>query len=149
MCRDAFYGVSRARSASKMRYRVSRGAMMIHFVTNNSINNLPELISQTIAGGATHIQLRNKNCDKVILFTIGKKLLTITRPKKIPLIINDHIDLALALDADGVHIGQTDLPYSIARKLLGKNKIIGLSIQTLEQAKQAVNCDADYFGVGP
>lgn len=121
----------------------------LHLVTDDHIDTLPDLVSIAIENGATVIQLRNKYADKLPLYEIGKKILAITRSKKIPFIINDHIDLALALDADGVHIGQSDLPYEFARKILGKHKIIGLSIQTLAHAEQAQFCDADYFGVGP
>lgn len=121
----------------------------LHLVTDDRLDNLCELASLAIEGGATIIQLRNKTANKHILFEAGKKLLKIARAKKIPLIINDYIDLALALNADGAHIGQTDLPCHAARKLLGKNKILGLSLQTVAQAKNALACDADYFGVGP
>src|SRR3990167_2842192 len=121
----------------------------LHLITDNRIEKLPDLISEVVSGCISIIQLRNKHADKLVLYEVGKKILKILKPKKIPLIINDHIDLALALDADGVHIGQTDLPYNQARKILGKNKIIGLSIQTLEHAKKAEKYYADYFGVGP
>lgn|SRR3990167_1636595 len=124
-------------------------AISLHLITNNNTDKLMNIVSQAIAGGVDYIQLRNKQLDKLFLFEIGKQLLTLTRPKKIPLIINDHIDLAVALDAEGVHLGQTDLPVSFARKLLGKKKIIGLSIQTIAQAENAIHADADYFGVGP
>lgn len=121
----------------------------LHLVTDSKLENLLDLIAAAIDGGVTVVQLRNKHVDKLPLYMVGKKILKLLKPKKIPLIINDHIDLALALDADGIHIGQTDLPYHIARKILGKNKIIGLSLQTLSHAKIAEKFDADYFGVGP
>lgn len=121
----------------------------LHLVTDSKLENLLDLITEAIDGGVTVVQLRNKHADKLSLYIVGKKILKLLRPKKIPLIINDHIDLALALNADGVHIGQTDLPYHIARKILGKNKIIGLSLQTISHAKIAEKFDVDYFGVGP
>lgn len=120
-----------------------------HLITDDRIINLPEFIVHIIDCGITTVQLRNKNSDKLFLYEIGKKILKITQQKKIPFLINDHVDVALALDADGVHIGQTDLPYHAARKILGKKKIIGLSIQNMEQAKNAIHYDANYFGVGP
>lgn len=121
----------------------------LQLVTDDRIDDLPDLISEAISAGVTSIQLRNKHADKLRLYQIGKQISVLLKPKKIPLIINDHIDLALALDADGVHIGQTDLPYAVVRKMLGKNKIIGLSIQTLEQAIKAKKMMVDYFGIGP
>lgn len=120
-----------------------------HLVTDGKLNNLLDLIVEAVDGGVTTVQLRNKHADKLSLYEIGKKILNLLRPKKIPFIINDHIDLALSLNADGVHIGQSDLPYHIARKILGKNKIIGLSLQTISHAKIAEKFDVDYFGVGP
>ncbi|MDP1574969.1 MAG: thiamine phosphate synthase [Coxiellaceae bacterium] len=121
----------------------------LHLVTDGKLNNLLDLIVEAVDGGVTTVQLRSKQADKLPLYNIGKKILKLLRPKKIPFIINDHIDLALALNADGVHIGQSDLPHQMTRHLLGKNKIIGLSLQTLLHAKIAEKFDVDYFGVGP
>ncbi|MCX7124727.1 MAG: thiamine phosphate synthase [Gammaproteobacteria bacterium] len=121
----------------------------LHLVTDDRLDGLLDLISEAIAGGVTVVQLRNKHADKLTLYTIGKNISKLLKSKKIPFIINDHIDLALALNADGIHIGQTDLPYKNTRKILGKNKIIGLSIQTMEHAKKSEKFDVDYFGVGP
>lgn len=121
----------------------------LHLVTDNRVANLLDLIAEAVEGGVTVVQLRNKQSDKLPLYEAGKKILKLLQPKKIPLIINDHVDLALALNADGVHIGQTDLPYKQVRQMIGKNKIIGLSLQTLEHAKMAEKMDANYFGVGP
>lgn len=120
----------------------------LHLVTDNRLDNLPEFISSVIDCGITHVQFRNKTQDSNALFEIGKKILKITRAKKIPLIINDYIDLALSLDADGVHIGQTDMPYELVRKKLGANKIIGLTIETVEQMQRCEKWDVNYFGVG-
>ena len=121
----------------------------LHFITDNRIEGLLDLIAQCVSEGIDVVQFRNKYADKLTCFTVGKKISALLKPKKIPFIINDHIDLALALDADGVHIGQTDLPYFHARKIMGKNKIIGLSIQTIEDAEKSEKFDVDYFGVGP
>lgn len=107
------------------------------------------IVEQAVRGGVTMVQLREKECctrDFVALALSLKKTLT---PLNIPLIINDRIDIALACDADGVHIGQSDMPYSIARQLLGNDKIIGLSVETLEQAIAANEVDVDYIGVSP
>jgi thiamine-phosphate pyrophosphorylase len=75
--------------------------------------------------------------------------MSLLKPLNIPLIINDRLDIALAVDADGLHIGQSDLPYPVARKLLGKDKIIGLSVETIKQAREANNVDVDYIGLSP
>jgi thiamine-phosphate pyrophosphorylase len=80
---------------------------------------------------------------------LALRIKSILAPYQIPLIINDRVDIALAVDADGLHIGQSDLPYSVARKLLGKDKIIGLSIENLQQAKEANALDVDYIGLSP
>lgn len=146
----------------------------LHLVTDNRLDNLPEFISSVIDCGITHVQFRHKPAQvlgarpsgrasegdkkeiprklgpvgRAQLYAIGKKILKITRAKKIPLIINDHVDLALALNADGVHIGQTDMPYELVRKKLGANKIIGLTIETVEQIQRCEKWDVNYFGVG-
>ncbi|MBN2213603.1 MAG: thiamine phosphate synthase [Bacteroidales bacterium] len=107
------------------------------------------IVEQAAKGGATMVQLREKDCstlDFVNLAILIKKLLD---SYHIPLIINDRLDVALASDADGLHIGQEDMPYTIARKILGKNKIIGLSVENIEQAKVADEFDVDYIGLSP
>jgi thiamine-phosphate pyrophosphorylase len=111
--------------------------------------DLVEVAESAIAGGATVIQLRDKESSDSKLLEKGLELRRLTRFKDIPLIINDRVDIALAVDADGVHLGQDDLPVSTARKLLGPGKIIGLSVFSLEQARQARRQGADYIGVGP
>jgi thiamine-phosphate pyrophosphorylase len=107
------------------------------------------IVEQAVKGGATLVQLREKNCstlDFVNLAVLIKKMLV---PYHIPLIINDRLDVALASDADGLHIGQEDMPYVIARKILGKDKIIGLSVENIDQAMEANNFDVDYIGLSP
>ena len=80
---------------------------------------------------------------------LGQRLKTILREFQVPLIINDRIDVALAIQADGVHLGQTDMPYAIARQLLGPDKIIGLSVENFEQIKETNRLDIDYIGISP
>lgn len=112
----------------------------------------PDLVKATeqiIAGGADFIQFRDKVSDDKTIFSSAGRIRKITKEHNIPLIINDRIDLTLALDADGVHLGQDDLPLNIARKFLGKDKIIGCSTHSLIQALQAQEEGADYIGVGP
>lgn len=107
------------------------------------------VVEQAIQGGVTHIQLREKTASTRHFLAVGQRLKKILAPRRIPLLINDRLDIALALDADGVHLGQSDLPYPIARTLLGPSKIIGLTVENVSQALLANTFDVDYIGVGP
>ena len=97
----------------------------------------------------TCVQLRMKNQKRENIINTGKQLLRLLRSRNIPLIINDDPDIALAIDADGVHIGQTDQSYAVVRQQLGHKKTIGLTIENIQQAQQCRHYDCDYFGVGP
>src|SRR5699024_11419092 len=105
-------------------------------------------VEQAILGGCTVVQLREKNCSSLEFFEIAIKIKEITDRHQIPLIINDRIDIALATDATGVHLGQSDIPARIARKLIGNNKILGVSASNFEEAMMAYKYDEDYLGVG-
>jgi len=107
-----------------------------------------ELVSAQISGGADVIQLREKDMSRRAKLELGLKLRELTRREDVLFIVNDDIDLALILDADGVHLGQEDIPIQFARPLM-KGKIIGISTHSLEQVKKAVNQGADYVGIGP
>lgn len=104
---------------------------------------------EAIAGGADVIQLRDKQANAKELVKVGRAIRSLTRKKKISLIINDRPDIAKAVDADGVHLGQDDLPIKVARSILGRDKIIGLSTHSVLQAQEAQKSGADYIGVGP
>lgn len=108
-----------------------------------------EMLEQTINAGVTAVQLRDKSASSREIIEAGKRFQAILIPRKIPFIINDRVDLALCLNADGVHIGQSDLPYPAARMLLGTDKIIGLTVESIEQAKLADLYQVNYIGVGP
>jgi len=110
---------------------------------------LEEVVESAILGGVDVVQLREKHSSKEEFLRIGRSIKTICDAHQVPLIINDCLDTAVALDAAGVHIGQSDLPYEVVRKKLGPDKIIGLTINTLIQAKDAESLDVDYLGVGP
>ncbi len=110
--------------------------------------SLISTVKSAILGGVTMVQYRNKHAQTKTLIKEASMLRKITKEKRVPLIINDRVDVALAVDADGVHVGQDDMPINIARKLLGAKKIIGASVKTLKQAKQAEEEGADYLGVG-
>jgi thiamine-phosphate pyrophosphorylase len=101
-----------------------------------------------IAGGATAIQLRDKTSSTRKLVETGLQLRELTRATGVKLIVNDRADVALAIDADGVHVGQDDLPAVIARRIVGAGKIVGVSAATPDEAKLAERDGADYVGVG-
>ncbi len=109
---------------------------------------LPEIIRQAVAGGASVVQLRDKSASGRELYALGRELLPITRAADIPLIVNDRVDIALAINADGVHVGQDDLPAAIVRELIGSHRLLGVSVETVEQAQVAAAAGADYLGVG-
>jgi thiamine-phosphate pyrophosphorylase len=108
-----------------------------------------DAVESVIASGISCVQLRMKNQTPDNIIRTGKQLLRLLRMRQIPLIINDHPDIALAIDTDGVHIGQSDIPYTTVRQQLGYKKIIGLTIENIQQAQQCRHIDCDYFGVGP
>ena len=123
----------------------------LYLVTDREIMSTEKLetaVEQAILGGCTVVQLREKNCSSLEFFEIAIKIKEITDRYQIPLIINDRIDIALATDATGVHLGQSDIPARIARKLIGNNKILGVSASNFEEAMMAYKDDADYLGVG-
>jgi thiamine-phosphate pyrophosphorylase len=110
---------------------------------------LEDVIRAAIAGGADCIQLREKDYTGRELLEAGHLLRRITRETGARLIINDRIDVAKAVDADGVHLGQSDLPIEVAREILGPHKIVGLSTHNVEEAVAAERAGADYIGLGP
>ncbi|MCX8010774.1 MAG: thiamine phosphate synthase [Ignavibacteria bacterium] len=126
--------------------------LSLYLVTDRKLSeprNVEEVVELAIQGGVTAVQLREKEISTRKFLETAINLKKMLQPKNIPLIINDRIDIALAIDADGVHIGQEDMPYKEARRILGDEKIIGLSIETFEQAKEAEKLDVDYLGVSP
>ncbi|MCD6452201.1 MAG: thiamine phosphate synthase [Acidobacteria bacterium] len=104
-----------------------------------------EIVERAIAGGATVIQLREKELSDRQLYEEGLRIKEIIGTRDVLFVVNDRVDLALALDADGVHLGQDDLPLAVARRLLGENRIIGVSVQTPEEAQEAEREGADYL----
>lgn len=108
-----------------------------------------EIAEAAIRGGADVVQLRDKAASSRRLYDIALQMRRLTRDAGVPFIVNDRLDIALAVDADGVHIGVEDLPASVARRLLGPGKILGVSAETLEEAVTAEREGADYLGVGP
>ncbi|AAK78475.1 thiamine-phosphate pyrophosphorylase [Clostridium acetobutylicum] len=123
----------------------------LYLVTDRKVlkeRDLYKSIEEAIKGGVTLVQLREKEMSTLDFYESALKLKKITETYKIPLIINDRIDIALAINADGVHIGQSDMPLIKARELLGKDKIIGVSAHSIEEALEAERNGATYLGVG-
>ena len=110
--------------------------------------DLFDIVEQAIKGGVNVVQYRDKHSDTGVLIKTAEKLHAITKRYNIPLIINDRVDVALAIGAEGVHLGQDDMPIQTARKLLGTAAIIGISANNFQEAQAAVNAGADYLGLG-
>ena len=124
--------------------------LSLYLVTDNSADEEKFLktIEESINGGVSVVQLREKTADTLEFYNLALKVKEITTKYNVPLIINDRIDVALAVDADGVHVGQSDMPCDVARKLIGENKILGVSAATIDEAKKAEKDGADYIGTG-
>jgi len=124
--------------------------LSIYLVTDNSEDEEKFLktIEEAINGGVSVVQIREKTADTLEFYNLALKVKEITTKYNVPLIINDRIDVALAVDADGVHVGQSDMPCDVARKLIGENKILGVSAATIDEAKKAEKDGADYIGTG-
>lgn len=131
--------------------KVDKTAMLLYAVTDSmwlGSNALSGQVENVIKSGVTFLQLREKNLDDDAFIKQAQEIKVITEKYQIPFVINDNIAVALACDADGVHVGQHDMETGNVRKLLGENKIIGVSVQTLDQAVLAQESGADYLGVG-
>ncbi|MCR3760552.1 thiamine phosphate synthase [Clostridium felsineum] len=123
----------------------------LYLVTDRKVlkdKDLYKAVEEAIEGGVTLVQLREKEMDTLDFYKSALKVKSITDTFDVPLIINDRIDIALAVNADGVHIGQSDMPLIKARELLGKDKIIGVSAHSIEEAVEAEKNGATYLGVG-
>lgn len=122
------------------------------YVTDDSIRDdklFFSILEAALRGGANSIQLREKNNNTLSFYHRAVTTENLCKKYNIPLIINDRLDIALAVNAHGLHIGQKDIPFAIARKILGKDKIIGLSVSNEMQAIQANELDVDYIGLSP
>lgn len=129
-----------------------REDLALYLVTDRGLSlgrDLETVVLQAVKGGVTLVQLREKDIDTREFIALGLRLKAALEGSGVPLLINDRVDVALAVDADGVHIGQSDMPYDIARRLLGPDKIIGLSVETMEEVVQANGLDVDYVAVSP
>ena len=128
-----------------------RSDLVLYAVTDRSWlgdSSLYDQVESAIEGGATFIQLREKNLDEADFLSEAKEIQKLCREYKVPFVINDNVEIAAQIDADGVHVGQSDMEAGDVRKRLGPDKIIGVSAQTVEQALKAQEHGADYLGVG-
>lgn len=126
--------------------------LKLYLVTDRELSlgrSLEEVVSEAVKGGVTVVQLREKDASTGEFIGLARRLMKLLKPLRIPLIINDRVDVALAVDADGVHIGQSDMSYEDARRLLGPDKIIGLSVESFEDIEAANALDVDYIGISP
>ena len=123
----------------------------LYFITDSTGFTEEEFLRRTEAalqGGVTFLQIREKDRSTREYIALAEKVHALTRKYNVPLIIDDRVDVALAMDAEGVHVGQSDMPVATARRLLGKEKIIGATAMTVPQAMEAYAQGADYLGVG-
>lgn len=128
-----------------------RESMLLYAVTDRAWLNgrtLIDCVKQAIEGGATFVQLREKDAPREEIVELGRELLEVCRAARIPFVIDDEVEIALEIGADGVHVGQDDMACENARAILGPDAIVGVSAQTVEQAMAAQTAGADYLGVG-
>ena len=124
----------------------------LYFVTDRGLcgrKPLEEVVIQAVKGGAAYVQLREKDVSTRFFVEEAKRIKKILGKYRVPLIINDRVDIALACGAEGVHIGQEDMPYEIVRQLMGQKAIIGLSVETWEDVEVSQKLDVNYIGVSP
>lgn len=129
--------------------KFDRSSLQLYAVTDSAWLggcSLSQVVEQALQGGVTLVQLREKDLERC--WQEAEALLPLCRRYQVPLIINDYVDIALSCDADGVHVGQSDRAAGLVRAELGKDKILGVSVQSVEQARLAVEQGADYLGVG-
>ena len=123
----------------------------LYFITDSNGFSEEEFlirVEKALKGGATIIQLREKDKTTREYIALAEKVYEIAKKYKVPLIIDDRVDVAMAVDAEGVHVGQSDMPVKTARKILGEGKIVGATAKTVPQALEAYRQGADYLGVG-
>lgn len=131
--------------------KLDRESLLLYAVTDRAWlgeETLPDQVEKAIKGGTTFVQLREKELDEAAFLEEAKQLKDLCRRYNVPFVINDNVDIALEMDADGVHVGQSDMEAGDVRAKLGPDKIIGVSAQTVEQALLAQAHGADYLGVG-
>jgi thiamine-phosphate pyrophosphorylase len=129
--------------------KVDFGLMLVTDRALSGGRTVEKIVEAAVLGGVTIVQLREKEATTREFVVLGRRVAEFFRPRRIPLIINDRVDVALAVLADGVHLGTTDMNAADARSILGPKAIIGLSVENEEQAVAADSLDVDYLGVSP
>jgi len=123
--------------------------LSLYLVTDRPLSRgrpIEEIVSSAIAGGVTTVQLREKDTSTGEFLDLALRVRTITRESGVTFIVNDRIDIALASDADGIHVGQDDMPADVARRLIGPDRILGVTAADAEEARTAIAAGADYIG---
>ena len=131
---------------------MKREELRLYLVTDSDLclgRSLEEVVCEAVKGGVTMVQLREKSASTRTFVELAQRLKPVCEAAGVPLIINDRLDVALVVDADGVHIGQSDMPYEVARRILGPDKIIGLSVENFDDLERANALDVDYVGISP
>lgn len=131
--------------------KIDNRSLLLYLVTDQSWLGEDSLVSQvekSLINGVTFLQLREKNLDAESFLNLASEMKELARGYNVPFVINDNIDIAIKSDADGVHIGQDDMSVEEARKIIGEDKILGVSVGTVEEAILAEKLGADYLGVG-
>ncbi|MBQ9180087.1 MAG: thiamine phosphate synthase [Firmicutes bacterium] len=126
-------------------------ALLLYAITDRHWldgRSLYDVVKESLDGGATFLQIREKELDEKTFFEEAVQLQELARSYGVPFVVNDNVDIALRMDADGVHVGQEDMEAGNVRALIGPDKILGVSAQTVEQALLAEERGADYLGVG-
>jgi len=129
---------------------MDRNSIRLYLVTDRGLagsGNIVDIVREAVLGGVTMVQLREKSLNTRDFIRLAQEMKRAIGT--VPLIINDRVDVALASGADGVHIGQSDMPYEMARKLMGPDRIIGLSVENMDQVREAEGLDVDYLGISP
>lgn len=124
----------------------------LYLVTDRELSrgrSTMEIVEAAVEGGVTMVQLREKHLGTREFLQEAQSIRSFLRGRGVPLILNDRLDIALAVEADGVHLGQSDLPLVLARKILGGRMKIGVSVESVEDAVEAERCGADYLGISP
>lgn len=131
---------------------MERDKLRLYLVTDSLLagdRDVVDIVMEAVKGGVTMVQLREKNLDTRSFIRRASLLNSLLLPHGVPLVINDRVDVALATDAAGVHVGQSDMPCEMVRRLLGPGKIIGLSVESHKDVSEANSLDIDYIAVSP
>jgi thiamine-phosphate pyrophosphorylase len=148
-CKDMRYTAYTLESELLGQYRLQRMHQALTYLVTSPREGLPQVVEAALQGGVAIVQYRDKHTDDCIRIELAQKLKELCHRYGALFLVNDRVDLALAVDADGVHLGQTDLPIEVARRLLGGDRIIGRSTTNPDEMQRAVAEGADYIGVGP